>query len=263
MTIPCDITQPCWAPYRGLLKSLDFGVFPDSAQLNRLLPDGTCSGGGQPLRFVPASELPGVAYERHIFETGQVSTRRENWHDLFNALVWCRFPRLKAALNALHYGHLVEEEGGRRGAMRDALTLLDESGVIVTGTDRGALAALAGRNWNAAFGTGRAAWASGQRAWICGHAVLEKFRRPYKALTAFAVYLHAPGKVEAPQLDAWLAQRLQDGRLFDSTAGLSPLPLAGLPGWWAAGPQDDAFYADRGVFRPPPAGSRPAPVHRI
>lgn len=263
MTASFDLDHPCWAPYRELLESLDFGLFPNTAQLNRLLPNGARSGGGQPLRFVPASELPTAGYERRVFETGQVSTRQENWHDLFNALVWCRFPRLKAAMNALHYRHLEEETGGRRGTMRDALTLLDESGVIVTGPDSGMLEALAGRDWGTAFRAGRAAWARGHRAWVCGHAVLEKFRRPYKALTAHAVYLHAPGVVEAQVLDAWLAERLERGGLFDSTAGLSPLPLSGLPGWWVAGPQDDAFYADPGVFRPPPAGHRPPPIHRF
>ena len=34
-------------------------------------------------------------------------------------------------------------------------------------------------------------------------------------------------------------------------ADLAPLPLMGIPGWWTSGDQDDRFYADRAVFRPP------------
>ncbi len=261
--LPFDTGHACWAPYRGLLDTLDFREFPTARQLNALLPVGACSGGGQPLRFIPAGELPGVAYERHIFETGQVSTREENWHDLFNALAWCRFPRLKAAMNAQHYKHLGEEMDGRRGPLRDALTLLDESGVIVTGSNREVLISLAERDWDDAFCAQEPAWKGDLRVRVCGHAVLEKLLEPYKALTAHAIFLEASESMDAGPLDAWLAEALIDGRLFDSTAGLSPLPVMGLPGWWTAGPQDGAFYADPDVFRRPPAGSRPAPVHRV
>jgi hypothetical protein len=33
-----------------------------------------------------------------------------------------------------------------------------------------------------------------------------------------------------------------------STAGFTPLPVLGVPGWWPD--QDDAFYLDHTVFRP-------------
>ena len=47
-----------------------------------------------------------------------------------------------------------------------------------------------------------------------------------------------------------LADRLRGGDLLDVTKDLSPLPLMGVPGWWGGG-QDEAFYADKDVFRPP------------
>ena len=46
------------------------------------------------------------------------------------------------------------------------------------------------------------------------------------------------------------ADRLREDDLLDTTNGLSPLPLMGVPGWWGGG-QDEAFYADKDVFRPP------------
>jgi hypothetical protein len=33
-----------------------------------------------------------------------------------------------------------------------------------------------------------------------------------------------------------------------STAGFTPLPVLGVPGWWQG--QDEAFYLDQTVFRP-------------
>ena len=152
-----DRDHPCWDGYRVLLDRLPDGGFPGPEALCRLLPPGQ-AGAGKPIVFRAAAEIPGVAYERHIFETGEVSTRENNWHDLFNALVWCRFPYLKSAMNEVHYRHLDEEKEGRRGDRRDALTLLDESGVIVFSRNGNLLSALRARDWNEAFVDRRDAW---------------------------------------------------------------------------------------------------------
>lgn len=258
-----DTGLPCWDGYRKLLGQLSATPFPDTTALNKMLPHKISSEGQAAIRFVTASCLPGVQYEQHIFETGEVSTREDNWHDLFNALVWCRFPHLKLAMNSLHYKNLGREKGGRRGKIRDALTLLDESGVIVVGSNRSALNALARRDWNSAFVTHQSAWCEELHVLICGHAILEKFLKPYKAITGHALLLQAPDPVPAKQLDSRLASSLSGGRLLDSTAGLSPLPLMGIPDWWPAGEQDRAFYNDKGVFRPPPGQINPAPIHRV
>jgi len=274
-----DLRQPCWDGFRELIGRLDGAGFPDAAHLNGLLPPQAVSGGGAPLRFVAAGALPGVAYERHIYETGQVPTRECNWHDLFNALAWCRWPLLKAAMNAAHYRQLGEQgqepgrgrESGRgtgRGPGRDALTLLDESGALVIARNRNVLQTLARREWQPAFQLLRCAWQGDVRVVLCGHALLEKFLAPYKSMTAHALLLHldAPSlRGEAPlrQVDAALAGRLSAGELAAAPAELSPLPLAGVPGWWSGAPQDAAFYADVAVFRPPPAELRPAPVHAL
>jgi len=246
-----------------LLGQLSAGSFPDTGALNCLLSRETSSRGGAAIRFVLASLLPGVPYEKHIYETGEVSTRENSWHDLFNALAWCRLPKLKAATNALHYEETDQERGGRRGKLRDALTLLDESGVIVAGSNPNVLQALVSRDWNSAFVTHRAAWRSELQVLVCGHALLEKFLNPYKSMTAHALILHTTRPVFLEQLDAQLGASLSDRRLFDSPAGLSPLPLMGIPGWWPAGEQNDDFYDDLDVFRPASAPMTPAPIYHV
>ena len=204
-----DARLPYWNDYRQLIGQLPQDAFPDTGALNNLLPAAAVNFSGQPIRFVAASLLGTVPYEKHIFETGQVSTRENNWHDLFNALVWCRLPRLKMAMNAMHYERLDEEQSGRRGHLRDAVTLLDESGVLVVGTRREALQALAAKDWGRIFLQQRDAWRDDLRVVVCGHALLEKFLNPYKALTAHALLLLldddipiSPGDLELPVLDA-------------------------------------------------------------
>ncbi len=244
-----DAGHPCWDGYRGLLDALPGDRFPDPRRLNALLAPRARVVSGRPVRFVPADRLPGVDYERHIHETGEVPTR-PGGHDLFNALAWCRLPRFKAALNALHVAHLGEAADGRRGRQRDALTLLDESGVVVAGDAPALFAALAARDWRRAFVERRADWAQ-VRVAVCGHGLLEKFLAPYKALTAHALLLPAAGVPDDDALDARLAAALLDEGRLRSPADLSPLPLMGIPGWWPHGAQDEAFYADVTVFRPP------------
>ena len=244
------LEHPCWNGYRALIRRLPDAHFPTPADLDRLLIPGQVNAAGRPIRFRAACELPGVAYEKHIYQTGEVSTRENSWHDLFNALVWCRFPRLKAAMNAVHYRHLAEERNGRRGPRRDALTLLDESGVIVTTTRQGLLDALRARDWRAVFEDRRLDWLDAGLM-VCGHAILEKFLSPYKSMTAHALLVLMDDDACLADLDTRLAGGIANGSRLDTPADLSPLPLMGVPGWWTDSPQDAVFYADSKVFRPP------------
>ena len=245
--------HPAWSGYRGFLDGLRADRFPTVDALNEVMPDHLVNREGVPIRFVPQSALPDVAYEKHIYQTGEVSTRTENWHDLCNALVWFRLPLLKAAMNARHHQCLGAAESGRRGAVRDALTLFDESGVIICSSNAGLLEALAARDWERVFVDCRTSWPQDVSVRVCGHAILEKLLNPYKSLTAHAVFLHSEALLPDEEVDSLLADMLLEGELLRSTADLSPVPLMGIPGWWEAGPQDAAFYADRGVFRPPPS----------
>lgn len=270
-----DLNHPCWQGYVGLLQSLGLDTatpdyLPAAAELNRLLEQQILQKVGKPIRFVSAEQLPGVNYEEHIYHNGEISTRANNWHDLFNALVWARFPRIRVAMNACHFEEIQRGNTETRGPVRDALTLFDECGVIVVGDQPAPLQALADRNWQQLFLEHRSAWQHNLQVFVLGHALLEKFLDPYKALTAqvmiFRVktgFLQQPDGQQAEQLDGLLASQIQAGLRLRSSAELSPLPLMGIPGWWPGAPQDEDFYADEQVFRRPSTGFRPATVYPL
>jgi hypothetical protein len=254
-------SAPYWQGYQTLLNRLGIvpgGALPGPERLTELLPPDTRTASGKRVEFVDADRLGPVAYEAHIHATGQVSTRHDNWHDLFNALVWCRFPAAKSMMNSLHVRHLDEEQAGRRGPVRDALTLLDESGVVVASTEPGLLELIQRRRWTELFCTHRGDWGRRISVFITGHALLDKMLDPYKSMTAHALLLHADPKSSNSNIDSLLAASLLAGRIR-SPSDLDPLPVMGIPGWWIDGVQDDAFYRDREVFRPRPEGRNQPP----
>jgi len=257
---------PYWQDFSPFLERLAGQEFPSCAELNALLPTGLCSDGGQPIRFVASDQLAEDAYEHRIYTTGQVSTRPDSWHDLFNALVWMRYPRIKVAMNKLHYHARSESRSGSRGRLRDALTLFDECGVIVFSSQLDLLNTLADRNWTSVFQTDT--FHTSVALSICGHAILEKYLSPYKAMTAKALLVHVnnefmklPRQEMLDHLDREIARQMLNGQTLSKPACLSPLPLAGVPGWWSQDEQNKSpFYKDLNVFRPAPADLSPAPV---
>ena len=137
---------------------------------------------------------------------------------------------------------------------------------LVSGLNGDVLEALAARDWRRAFVDCRDAWAGEIQVLVCGHAILEKFLDPYKAMTAQALLIRVdadelsqPREQLLNRVDRAVAEVSSRGGLLTSPRELSALPLAGLPGWWMK-PQDAKFYGDRQVFRPPRPGFRPAPV---
>lgn len=247
------------------------------------------TGRGQTLGFIAQDDLPeGAAYEAHIAATGCVPTRH-NLHDFFNALAWFAFPHIKATLNARQAAAIdVLGVGPTRGGVRDALTLFDENAVLFASADPALTEALRGFDWRALFVAGRAAWeaaaggAAGMAAGptaavtrepvrssapdpasglprcevhVFGHALLEKLIAPYAACTAHAWVVDVP-----PEYFAW--PRVQRNTYLDDTVSaalaadahlsgrsFSPLPVLGIPGWWAQN-EDPSFYDDATVFRP-------------
>jgi len=258
--------QPYWQDYLPYLNQFTGLDFPSPARLTEMLPAGLCTSSGHTIRFVSSKQLADDNYEHRIYTTGRVSTRPDSWHDLFNALVWMRYPRIKTAMNDLHNRAGAAQNGGSRGPLRDALTLFDECGVIVFSDHLEILSALAERRWCDAFLADT--FTDAVTLSVCGHAMLEKYLSPYKAMTAKALLLQVdPEFMQHPQqerlirLDREIATRMLNGQTLGKPACLSPLPLAGVPGWWPADEQKkDGFYNDPQVFRPAPAGLIPAPV---
>jgi hypothetical protein len=197
-------------------------------------------------RFVPHAELPpGVAYEAHIDAVGTVPTR-DGLHDFFNGLVWLRFPALKRALNAAQAAELrARGTGPVRGALRDALTLLDENGAAWSAPPTLA-EALARRDWPGLLHAQRARWQSAPPL-LVGHALLHKLCAPRKPITAH-VWPLPPGLGPDALADA-LATRVAEAA--PPLPRPLPLPVLGVPGWWPPN-EDPGFIDDSAVFRPRP-----------
>ncbi|MFO0146361.1 MAG: DUF3025 domain-containing protein [Betaproteobacteria bacterium] len=224
---------------------------------------GLSNAAGLRLRFVPADDAGTAAYEAHIAATGRVPTRSAGagaLHDLFNALVWLTLPATKAALNARQAQEIARAGvGAVRGAVRDACTLIDESGLVLACADTetyGAVKqALATRDWLGLFVEQRAQWHARIAPVVIGHALLEKLARPYKGISAQVIVLDCHGgHGDLLHVDRRAADFVQRADL--ATSVLAPLPVLGIPGWCPDN-EERAFYADSRVFRPRPVQRSP------
>ena len=249
--------SPLFEPLRAAVRRLPRSSWPacdDLDGLARAEPPLRVHS-GLPVKFVPQPASSSLAYETRAYRYGEVQVRAENWHDLFNALVWRTFPRMKAALNRAHY-EAAASTRGYRGPRRDALTLFDESGVIVAAADAALLQALRDFRWHELFWQQRARVRKAMRFIVFGHALYEKALRPYIGLTGHAVlvpvnatFLEWPLAQQISELDIMLAARLEDERDLSSPRVLAPLPVLGIPGWWAPN-EDEGFYGNASYFRP-------------
>jgi len=233
---------PAWfAPYADTGRRIAASRAPTLADtLNADLRRPTLAAGL--LRFVPQAFLPpGEAYEAFIARTAQVPTR-EHPHDLFNGLVWHRFPALKRHLNERQADEIARHGiGPHRGPVRDALTLFDENAAWLQAPDA-LIDALRARAWRTAFVTLREGWKEA-RLVLFGHALMEKLLlSPHKSITA-----HVWAVPQTVDAEAYLAATLTPERLARKAD--FPLPLAGVPGWFA-GNECESFYDDAAVFRP-------------
>lgn len=251
------LDAPMFESLRPLLARLPSERFPGHDDLNAL-DARAVSGGGAPIRFVaPApGPQPAAGYEVRIFESGEVPTRPESWHDLFNALVWLAFPRTKAVLNRRHRDEILARRGEpQRGTARDVLTLFDEGGVLVGSADARLSALLRNFRWKELFWARRAEVRSSMRFHVFGHAIYEKALAPHPGVTAKALILDLePVLLEAPterlaRLDALAAEYFSGAQVLLSTRSLSPLPILGIPGWEPAN-EREAYYDDVSQFRP-------------
>lgn len=245
-----SFAHPAFAPYRELIDALGLAHgLPALAALNSLAATrDTRQARGLPLVFAaPDGRMAARDYELQILASGEVPTRADTWHDVLNALVWLRFPRFKAALNAAHGRAIAQETGSARGRRRDALTVLDESGVWVLSRDPELPELLRGHAWTALFVEARARVERQMRCIVVGHALLEKMLAPYPSMTGKCLMITTD--TLEPDVAETLAVTALDA--VDTPRRLAPLPVQGIPGWDAAN-GDPAYYANRDVFRPPP-----------
>jgi len=202
---------------------------------------GITTESGMPVRFVPPSGKRG-AYELRVHETGRIETRDDSLHDWFNALCWLAFPRIKARINAMHAAEIPREQG-RRGRLRDLLTIFDEGGAVVLCSDPELVQLLRSCRWKELFWGERERVRQSMRFVVLGHAVLEQALKPWSGITCKALFASADDDCDA-QAAAWLAGVVAGA----SPRDLAPLPVFGYPGW--SEDQDAAFYDDERYFRP-------------
>lgn len=218
------------------------------------------------LQFVSQNELPeGEAYERFIGTTGNIPTR-DNLHDLFNGSIWLTFPKTKALLN---YYHMLEIDqqgiGASRGRVRDTITVFDENGAILVTAESSIGEALVDFDWQESLVAPRDKWDNPKQlnkqaqaaVYIFGHALLEKLLHPRKALCAHSIVINVTQDFFALSLSERI--NLLDQKVADymdallsepdvSPRKLSPLPILGVPYYWAENVQP-SFYDDSHVFR--------------
>lgn len=259
---PAAFGHPIFEPVRPWLARLGQG-WPAPEDLNRFAAERKLANArGLPLRFARPDAREPSNYELRIHSTGEVATRPENLHDLFNALAWLAFPRTKATINALHAEHLPKElaQAGphrslHRSRLRDALTLFDEGGVLVAVSDASLETLVLAHRWKELFWERRDAVLEGMRIAVLGHAVLEQSLEPFPAITCRALFVQVesrllgePSPILVEQLDAaaaaWIAARPEL-----TPELLPPLPVFGYPGWLDDS-GGEAFYDDQRYFRP-------------
>ena len=257
--------SPIFAPFGPLAETIaryrDWPTHRDLDNLKFLKDHCIAAGSGQPIRFVPQDHAAQGdtehCYESKIYRTGQVSTRSGNWHDFFNALVWITFPQAKAALNRIHYRVLMH--GGKvtkRGPLRDAATLVDESGVIVLSSCPELIKLLKRHEWKTVFWQYRSAVRSSMRFLVFGHALYEKALSPYVGMTGKGVFFqveesffHQVLTAQLKIVDQWLADFLS--QQLSSNADLFPIPILGYPEWSVDNRYAD-YYDNECYFRPLP-----------
>jgi Protein of unknown function (DUF3025) len=241
-----DWSAPWWQPWRAVGQRVAAHVQAGAQVCEALNAE-------QPtIRFVPQSALPeGAAYEAFIYRSASVPTR-ENLHDFFNGLAWIVFPQTKRRLNQLQAAE-ISASGVRttRGALRDALTLFDENAAlwpVHAGASTELIDALRAKQWQRAFIELRTHWHSDAPV-LFGHALLEKLTAPYKSITAHVFIAQEAINLEAfNHLDLMVVSQLSPASLVPKP--FIPLPVLGVPGWWADN-ADPAFYDDAQVFRAP------------
>ena len=253
-TLASDIfDQPIFAGYAAHRDLFDSAKWPSFDLLNSRLSSRTR------MRFVPQDDdllRDGLHYETRIHDQHRIATRPENWHDLFNALVWIEYPAIKQALNVRQVADIALHGARHRSRAQYALTHFDETGVAVWVEDDRLLSAWDRHDWRTWFNQHDAFEQGRIRVYIFGHALLEQAICQQRLSTGKCLVL------SGGQPDGWatcLANAIASGEHLKDPQELRPLPLAGLPGWSQA-QQDPAFY-DHDRFRPLREGRRyPPPI---
>ena len=107
-----------------------------------------------------------------------------------------------------------------------------------------------GHHWRELFDNHRRDFIHEARPILFGHGALEQLAsNPHRGLTVKAVWLPLVHDTLPAALDAWMAARIASDELLTANEHRLPLPLIGVPGWFAENERADC-YDDVDVFRP-------------
>ncbi|QAU23471.1 DUF3025 domain-containing protein [Dyella sp. M7H15-1] len=243
-----------WGEYNGWLCN---ARWPLMDELNARWPQHASE------RFVAQTyELlqDGLHYEERIAQRGLIATREENWHDLFNAMIWLRYPSLKRALNKQQAIGVAKLGRRERSRPQCAQTHFDEAGVVVMVRDPALLTLWDAHDWHGLFWRCRHAWQDGSIALeVFGHALLEHALTPGKLLVGKALVL-SDNVADPEHAIAHCAEWIAEGRVLRDPQELRPLPLSGIPGW-PAGNNVETFHLTTACYQPLREGRHyPAPL---
>lgn len=247
---------------RAAVRQLNFSQakLPDTQALNELAQSQSIpilNVAGNAISFTAQNLEPSAhGYEAQIFSSGAVPTRPDSIHDLFNALVWISFPLSKAAINARHIASRHNRaQSNNRGPSQDALTLFDESGVIVVSDRPDFLKLIEHFKWKELFWRQRELVTRHMRFFLFGHGLMEQMLTPYIGLTGKALLLNVEsawlrGNIHRllQHIDARSRTQIASPACFVRGRDLLPLPLLGIPGWSQEN-ERESFYDNVNYFR--------------
>jgi hypothetical protein len=263
-----DRDNPLFAPLTPWLGAFrEYDQWPDLDAYQHLLDNldqPVKTLGGATLRVVPQEGKPNH-FERHyaprIHTSGEIQTRRRNWHDFFQLMTWLLFPRTKAVINALHVPVArqrlaVGGDPGHRSPLENMLSLFDEGGVVLLSSDASLLQEVRDFEWKRLFWQRRCELHDHFECIVFGHALYEKGLNPYLGMTANSIPLQVDDayfRLESEQrmttVDQRLADLLQHQQNYTQPRDLNPFPLLGMPGWDPANAVA-SYYDNRDYFRP-------------
>lgn len=248
-------------------KFLSFNQWPgldDYQQVLEALPDPVLTLASKKLKIVKQGGKPG-GYEEHyaprIFMTGEIQTRTENWHDFFQFLTWCIFPKAKAVINSIHVPRAKDriKSGanlGSRSPIENMLSLFDEGGAIIVSSDESLLQLIRDFQWKEFFWDRRDELSEKLQCIVFGHAMYEKGLKPYIGMTANCILVHVNHDFfnlrmnrRLERLDSQLAEIFNSGKKYTKPKDLSPFPILGMPGW-DSGNKSESYYDNVAYFRP-------------
>lgn len=257
--------SPIFEPIIPYAQKFDtFSTWPVLNHYNDLLQRTHCnvtSCAQEKLEFVAQNIKPTSfedEYEVKIYNTGEIQTRLNNWHDFFQVMTWCRYIETKKIINQLHAQAIISRKKTshttQRTSLENTLTLFDECGAIIVTSKDSLIQLIKSHSWKQLFINNRNSFNHELKCFIFGHALYEKSLNPYIGMTAHCIFLNVdkcffnePPSTQSRILDKLLSQYFLMHEDIN-TRILQPFPVLGVPGW-DKNNINPTYYENKDYFR--------------